>query len=521
MASKMASRVWRKLRLKKGQARLLRIVGYPLFGLLVFLVSLYLSLPLDRIKARIERELSLDNGPGAAPAGTWGIGSGLDVTIGELDLKFLPLGALATDITVRGRPKEGAPPATAEDQKKFKPTLIESLRAKVSLWSLLTGARAAALSIEALGGTLEGEGGLYSDHVALHTTGDKLTLQRAPILAQLLPLPLGGVLGTQIDVSVPLKKQDKPSAVRRAGILIDLPKATGSIDLHIEQGTLGDGKAKLVVPGDPFMSQGLTFPKLSLGTVTGHVVFDRGRATLSEVNGQSSDASISVEGYLELKDPMQISELHLYLRFKPSAALIKREPTMEILSNAMALGKRADGSLGFAITGTFANPRSRPAREPPEGVTLRSATLSAVRADAVPAISAAQPIAGGAFPGVTPPPAGRIVDPGTPMTPPPPPLPAESPTMVSVPTPMVPPPPPQAEPTQAIQGQPTSTALGPTSTVPQTGVPSAGGDPGTHGSAPPAEPSKQEVMQKKEDDKPPEKPAPQPEKLPVENPTET
>lgn len=93
--------------------------------------------------------------------------------------------------------------------------------------------------------------------------------------------------------------------------------------------------------------------------------------------------------------------------------------------------------------------------------------------------------------------------------------------MVSVPTPMVPPPPPQAEPTQVIPGQPTSTALGATSILPQTGVPSAGGDPGAHGSAPPAEPSKQEVMQKKEDDKPPEKPAREPERLPVENPTET
>ena len=42
----------RVLRLKKNQARLLRIIAYPLFAIAVFVVSFYVSLPLDRIKDR-------------------------------------------------------------------------------------------------------------------------------------------------------------------------------------------------------------------------------------------------------------------------------------------------------------------------------------------------------------------------------------------------------------------------------------------------------------------------------------
>ena len=217
-------------------------------------------------------------------------------------------------------------------------------------------------------------------------------------------LPVLGTLSGHVDVKVPARKQEKGAPARKpvgAGfppVPLDYNKATGLIEIRVENGVLGDGKAKLAVPGDPFLSQGLTFPKLSLGNVTGRVVFDRGRATLSDVRSQSSDAEISLEGYVELRDPIQLSELRLYLRFRPSPALIKREPTMEILTNAMAVGKRSDGSLGFSLTGTVAAPRSRPSKDPPDGVSIRAGSLGAVGKDASP------PLRPGAPPSAAPPP---------------------------------------------------------------------------------------------------------------------
>jgi len=387
----------RVFRLKKGQARALRIVGYPIFALGVFLASFYFSLPLDRIKERLQRELSQDSGPPAPGSGAWGIGTGMDVTIGEIGLNLLPVGAAASDVTLRPRPAPGAS-ADTDAQKRSKAMFVESLRVRAPIFALLSGDRVLGVDVQALGGTATVDGGLVSDGAELKAELDKLTLARAPILSQFVPLPILGVLSGSADIKVPVRKPEKDSVSRRGSagplaVALDYSKTAGLIEIRVEQGVLGDGKAKLSVPGDPFLSQGLTFPKLALGNVTGRVVFDRGRATLSDVRSQSPDAEIALEGYIELREPVQLSELRLYLRFRPSPALIKREPTMEILTNAMAAGKRSDGSLGFALTGTMASPRSRPSREPPDGVSIRSGSLGAVGKDAAPPIQAAPPAA--------------------------------------------------------------------------------------------------------------------------------
>ena len=38
--------------------RLIKWIGYPLFGLFSFVVFLYLTFPFDRVKDRVERQLS-------------------------------------------------------------------------------------------------------------------------------------------------------------------------------------------------------------------------------------------------------------------------------------------------------------------------------------------------------------------------------------------------------------------------------------------------------------------------------
>ena len=427
----------RVFRLKKGQARALRIVGYPIFAFSVFLASFYFSLPMDRIKERLQRELSQDSGPPLPGSGAWGIGTGMDVTIGDIGLGLLPVGASASDVTLRPRPAAGAS-TDSDAQKRSKATFVDSLRVRAPVLALLFGDRVLGVDVQALGGTVTADGGLISDGAILKAELDKLTLARAPILAQFVPLPVLGVLSGTADIKVPIRRAEKETVSRRSAsgplaVALDYSKTAGLIEVHIEQGVLGDGKAKLAVPGDPFLSQGLTFPKLALGNVTGRVVFDRGRATLSDVRSQSADAEIALEGYVELRDPLPLSELRLYLRFRPSPALIKREPTMEILSNAMAAGKRSDGSLGFSVTGTMATPRSRPSREPPDGVSIRSGSLGAVSKDASPPIqpTAAPPIAAPA-PQVAAPPSFVLPSAPAPAAPSPPasaePSPSDPPT---------------------------------------------------------------------------------------------
>ena len=76
----------RLLRRLRKTNRVVTVLMYTAFGLLTFFVSVSLSLPVDKIKDRIERELSQEPGPPQTATGSFGIGSGMDVSIGELEV---------------------------------------------------------------------------------------------------------------------------------------------------------------------------------------------------------------------------------------------------------------------------------------------------------------------------------------------------------------------------------------------------------------------------------------------------
>lgn len=448
-------------RLLKKPPLILRALLYGAFGLAVFIVSLYLSLPLDRIKERLARELSQEPGPPPYGSGGWGIGSGMDVTIGELDVHLLSPGASLTDVKLvpRRGPTAGPPPGDAgAEKKKPLPMLVDLLDVRVGWMDLLAQRPAAHVRLEAFGGSLTGSGGLGDDGGEVSAKLDGIKLGLVSYLAQVLPLPLTGTISGTVDAKAPLVKPPPgapPVAARAGGPKLDLAKAAGLIELSLVQGTLGDGKAKLVVPGDPFLSQGLTFPRLSLGTLRAKVVVDRGRATITDLNTRSPDVELSIDGYIELRDPMPLSELHLYVRFKPSPQLVQREPTFEILNNAMAVGKRPDGAIGFAVTGSIALPRSRPSKEPPEGVTVRGGSLGAVQPGASPPLA---PGVASPPPVSSPPPAATLLPPPPPPTveaaPSPPPPPPPSPPPSSPPPVEAAPSPPSSQPGTAGQGGP-------------------------------------------------------------------
>src|SRR5262249_30712668 len=145
-----------------------------------------------------------------------------------------------------------------------------------------------------------------------------------------------------------------------------LPQAAGSIEVSCEGCSVGDGKSKLTMPGDPMLSQGVTVPKIKLGKLSGSLTVDKGRATFKDFRAHSPDVDIEIDGFIDLRDPLQLSIVHLYVRFRPSDALVKREPTIELMNNMLAAtAKRPDGYLGFSLNGTLSAVMPVPSKEPP------------------------------------------------------------------------------------------------------------------------------------------------------------
>ncbi|HEX6837822.1 MAG TPA: type II secretion system protein GspN [Polyangia bacterium] len=429
---------FRAIELTARQRRIVIWAGYPLFALFVALLAFYWSVPRERVKDQLESALSADVTSGQPLA------IGMDVEIGDLSLRlFTGVGFKASNIVLRTRPVvQGEKPARY---------IIDDVRVRLGLFSTMFGRPSYSFLAHALSGSVEGHVSGNNEESKVAVEIDKLVLNGVPGIQQSLGgLPVDGTVSGKLDVSVPKNL---------------LANANGTIDVDIEDIAVGDGKAKLSVPNDPFLSAGVTFPRIKLGKLSGQIVIEKGRARFEGVRVHSADGDATLDGYVELHDPIGMSQIHAYLKFRPSEALVKREATVELMTNALAgTAKRSDGYLGIQMTGPLSAIFFLPSKDPPFGVTTRNE----------PGAPAAPPPPSSTF---TPPPAAP--PPSTP--PPPPPEPAPLATGNStVPT---------APPVQGPPPGPTPPAAVPPSGSPQPAAPSGGteiGPPPTGaGSVPP------------------------------------
>jgi type II secretion system protein N len=375
----------RNIELTARQRRLATLVGYPLFALFVALLAFYWSVPRERVKDRLEAALSADVSSGQPLA------IGMDVAIGNFSIKmFTGLGFKATDIIVRSRPiTPGEKPARY---------IIDDVRVRLGLLSTIFGRPSYSFSAHALSGSVDGQVSGNDDGTKAKVEIDKLVLTGVPGIQQSFGgLPVDGSVSGKLDVSLPKNL---------------LANASGNVDLDIEDLAVGDGKAKLSVPNDPFLSAGVTFPRIKLGKLSGQIVIEKGRARFEGVRVHSADGDATLDGYVELRDPIGMSQMHAYLKFRPSDALIKREATVELMTNALAgTARRSDGYLGIQMTGPLAGMFFLPSKDPPFGVTSRSepnapATSTPAPAAALPSRAMPPPAATSAAPPVQGPPPG-------------------------------------------------------------------------------------------------------------------
>ena len=293
-------------------------------------MAFYWSVPRERVKDRLETALSADVTTGQPLA------IGMDVDIGDVDsLKlFTGLGFKASDIVLRTRPITPNREAGAlRHRRRAACGSACSRRCSDGRATRSTRTRSRAASRVTSPATKR--------RTKATIEIDKLVLNGVPGIQQAVGgLPVDGTVSGKLDVAVPKNL---------------LANANGTIDVDIEDLAIGDGKAKLTVPSDPFLAAGVTVPRIKLGKLSGQIVIEKGRARFEGVRVHSADGDATLEGYVELRDPIGASQMHAYLKFRPSEALIKREATIELLTNALAgTAKRSDGYLGIQLTGPLA-----------------------------------------------------------------------------------------------------------------------------------------------------------------------
>jgi type II secretion system protein N len=387
--------------------RLRRPVLFSLFGFCVFVVALYLSFPSERAKEVAIRTAAAKD---------------LDLEIGSASPAF-GFGVVFRDILVRTKPPTGKP-------TRF---TIESARLSISPWSLLPGAsRTTTVALEAFGGHVEitqtgapGKKGPFE----LHVHARDVKMGELPGVRDAINLPLSGVAKIDLDLSSESGK---------------LAEAKGEIILSCDNLVIGDGKTPLKVTGNPFLSGGLTLPRVRLDDFGGRVAIDKGLAKLQEIGGRSPDGEVALEGEVTLRDPFPSSTVNAYLRFKFTDAFLKQAAAVQtILQMAGAQGKRPDGFYGMRLSGRLGqlNP---PVLSPTSPVTgAAPPPRPGTRATLTPAFRPPVP-APPSPPAPAPPAPAAIAQVSPPPTPPPEPAPAPPP-----PAPPAAAPPPSPSPQQA------------------------------------------------------------------------
>ncbi|HSY40011.1 MAG TPA: type II secretion system protein GspN, partial [Polyangia bacterium] len=326
------------------------------------------------------------------------------------------LGVSFRDIRVRTRPATGKP-------TRF---TVEAARVSLSPMSLFSSSKNVSLSLEAFGGQIDffqkGTPGKKKPfEVTVHARGVKMA--EIPGVREAINLPLTGTAKVDFEIA------------SETGRYAD---SNGEITFSCEGCVVGDGKSPLRVAGNPFLGGGLTLPRVRLDDLGGHVAIEKGVAKLQGIEAKSPDGDLALEGDVTLRDPVAMSTVNAYLRFKLSDSFLKQAANVAtILQMAGAQGKRPDGFYGLRLSGRLGqlNP---PILSPtsPLGASSAPSPRPGTRASITPTNA----------PFKLPPSAPVPAPPSMAMTPPMPPPPPEAPPP--------PPPPPPAPPPAAANPPP-------------------------------------------------------------------
>ncbi|HZX96799.1 MAG TPA: type II secretion system protein GspN [Myxococcales bacterium] len=287
----------------------------PAGALLGFLLFLKLTFPYDVLARRIEAEARR---------------GGAELTIGSMTGAGL-LGVRARDVRVRmaATPGEEAPPELRFDKADLSPDIFALMLRRTSF----------GFAVDAYGGRASGHVALSNDPrqpgvSSLRLDARDLDLARLP-LAELAGLTAAGKLQLKADLPA----------------LVPADAANGSLSLSLDGGAVTGG-----------MVMGFALPRTSLGHLDGSVAVDKGVAHLDKTAARGGDIEADVDGNVNLRPLLSLSQADLHVRFRPADRWLNENPAIRGMVGFMQNARQGDGSYLFTFTGPLTRMQPRPGR---------------------------------------------------------------------------------------------------------------------------------------------------------------
>lgn len=308
--------------------RILAYAGYPAFYVVCLALFSYVCAPWERLKNALVTSFNA-----SAP---------LHMQIEKLTWAWRFPGIVAKEVKLTGTPPAAEPGGKPKPAPEY---VVDDLFARVSLFPLLWGTTSVALSLDGFGGSIDTNVKTGSDGRQMQIELDGVDAAKMPYLADLIGLPLGGTVTGKIDVKLP---QEKTSL------------ADGTVELHIADLTLGDGKTKI--------RDMIALPTVRAGQFTMKADITEGTLKISELSTKGPDLEVVSEGRIRLMDKLDSSLAELSLRFKFADAYKNKDdmtrsifgtpgssvPGLFDLDPKMKQARRADGFYAWRITGPLA-----------------------------------------------------------------------------------------------------------------------------------------------------------------------
>jgi len=323
--------------------RILKWLGYGAFYLFSLALFAYLTFPYDRLRSRIQNEFNRSQ-TGPSP---------LTLRLGHLGSYWFS-GIRAEDVDLISSPN--ATPAAEPNDEAAKPSKpkvmrIDSVHARVSLLRLLFGTVHVNFGATAFGGEISGFTSDADGGRKLEVEIEDIGLAEAPLIGDLLGLPIGGHLAGHVEFLLPESK---------------LAKGEGKVDLKFSDLSAGDGKTKVL--------NAIALPKVEVGELTLQATATAGNLKIDSLSAAGKDVDLVADGSVRLHDPFDTSVLSLNARFKFNDRFMNKDdmtrglfgspgspvPGLFDLVPQNKQAKRPDGFYGWRVNGSFAHPAFLP-----------------------------------------------------------------------------------------------------------------------------------------------------------------
>lgn len=315
--------------------RILKWVGYCAFYLFSLTLFSYLTFPFDRLRTRIQNEFNASQ-TGPNP---------LSLRLGHLSSYWFS-GVRAEDVELISPPST-IPPDDPAKPNKPKIMRIDSVHARVSLLRLLFGTVHVNFGADAFGGEISGFTSDADGGRKLEIDLDGLGLADAPMLADMIGLPIGGTLAGHVEFLLPEGK---------------LSKAEGKVDLKFSSLSAGDGKTKVL--------NAIALPKVEVGDLTLKATAAAGALKIDQLSAAGKDIDLQSDGSVRLRDSFDASVPSMNVRFKFNDRFTNKDDMTRGLFGAPGSSvpglfdlvpqnkhaKRPDGFYGWRVSGTFSHP---------------------------------------------------------------------------------------------------------------------------------------------------------------------